>query len=161
MPAVIIAGSMKSGTSALSEILLRNPYLQTTKASKGEAHFFDEDPVFLQSADNLGEPSTLCKVQRQYSTYWKEHKRYNQTLYMEKTPRYMMLTETPQHIVKVCRWKPKIVMLLRDPVSRLVSHHKMNNERLRGTYGVPLEGAIQMELERLHRAGLRSHTHSD
>jgi len=44
----------------------------------------------------------------------------------EKTPNYMIWPHVPAAIVETCPWKPKIVIVLRNPIDRLYSQYRMN-----------------------------------
>jgi len=153
-PHFIIIGAQKAGTTAMGHLLQMHPQLQRTH--EVEAHFFDGDKVFLQNKDKLDDEATLCMIQERYHQhYWQplEEKDYRK-VFFEKTPRYIIWPDVPKHIQQVCPWNPKIVAILRDPIDRLYSHHKMNSGRDRGTAGTKLDIAIDQEISNMRGVGL-------
>jgi len=71
----------------------------------------------------------------------------------EKTPFYLVWPHIPEAILKTCPWRPKIVIMLRNPVDRLYSHYQMRfimKQTEKGT----LESTLNGELELLHKFGL-------
>ena len=94
-------------------------------------------------------------------------------LTFEKTPYYLVWPHIPQAIIKTCPWKPKIIVMLRNPVDRLYSHYKMmmklvntkiinqnknNNQNMTrnkdGSSSSSLESILNTELRLLHQFGL-------
>ena len=152
-PHFIIIGAQKAGTSALGAWLDTHPLL---KNAHGEAHFFDENAFLLENLNRLDDDVTMCKIRRRYnSIHWQPLTKGDVgKLFFEKTPRYMILPDVPKLIKKVCPWNPKIIAILRNPISRLKSHHKMNLERNRGTVGLSLDNAIHAELQVMRALGL-------
>jgi len=149
MPIIV----QKAGTSALGYLLDMHPML---KNAKSEVHFFDENSFLLENLHNLDDEITICKLQRRYhiQSYDPLNKSDHGKVFFEKTPRYMMLPDVPRLIKKVCPWKPKIIAILRNPIDRLQSHHKMNVERGRGTHEISLDQAINAELQVMRKMGL-------
>jgi hypothetical protein len=98
-----------------------------------EVHFFDTDEFFASRDVD-------------YSRY---HARFNPTarkrLLGEATPIYMYWEPAPQRIQ---RYNPamKLILLLRNPVTRAYSH--WNHERARGRLNLPFEQAISTEEKR-------------
>ena len=152
-PHFIIIGAQKAGTSALGEWLDMHPKL---KNAHGEAHFFDENRFLLENLENLDDEVTMCKVRRRYhSINWQPLNDDDiGKIFFEKTPRYLIWPDVPKLIQKICPWNPKIIAILRNPISRLKSHHKMNSERERGTVGLSLDQAIHAELQVMRATGL-------
>eukprot|EP00977_Amphora_coffeiformis_P025979 scaffold23349_cov154-Amphora_coffeaeformis.AAC.3 len=70
----------------------------------------------------------------------------------EKTPNYMIWPHVPAAIVETCPWKPKIVIVLRNPIDRLYSQYQMN---FVSQPDVPdLETELERELSMLREHGL-------
>ena len=70
----------------------------------------------------------------------------------EKTPNYMIWPHVPAAIAETCPWKPKIVIVLRNPIDRLYSHYQMN---FVSQIGVPdLDTVLDRELVLLRKFGL-------
>lgn len=67
----------------------------------------------------------------------------------EKTPNYMIWPHVPSAIVHTCPWKPKIVMVLRNPVERLYSQYRMHFEQQPGS--LDLESTLDIELSTLRK----------
>ena len=42
-----------------------------------------------------------------------------------------MSPDVPALIDRICSWKPKILVILRDPIERAYSHYRMEREKLR------------------------------
>ena len=72
---------------------------------------------------------------------------------MEKTPMYMIWPHIPQAILDTCPWKPKIVLMLRNPIDRLYSHYSMRL-KTNGKSTDPLDITIDKEIEMLRKFGL-------
>jgi len=150
-PHFIIIGAQKAGTSALGSLLNLHPRL---KSARREAHFFDESKYLLQNLNNLDNDEIMCRIRKNYYNKWQHKSGDRGKLFFEKTPRYLIMPDVPELIEKVCPWKPKIIAILRNPIDRLQSHHKMNVERARGTAGLSLDEAIDAELDVLRNVGL-------
>lgn len=76
----------------------------------------------------------------------------NRILTFEKTPNYMIWPHVPAAIVEVCPWRPKIILVLRNPVDRLYSQYQMQFVQ---EAGVPsLSDVLAHELSFLHKFGL-------
>ena len=153
-PHFIIIGAQKAGTTALSSLLQMHPHLKGSK--EVEAHFFDQDEKFQRLQHNLDDNDTLCQVQkRYYHRYWAPLQEGDLgKLFFEKTPRYMFWPDVPAYLQKVCPWQPKLIAVLRNPIDRLYSHHKMNAGRNQTTAQYRLDNAINREVWMLREAGL-------
>lgn len=115
--AFVIAGTQKGGTTALASYLQEHP--EICMSTVKEVHFFDNEEQFA-SGDV------------EYSRY---HAYFNPTvrkqLLGEATPIYMYWEPAPQRIQ---RYNPamKLIMLLRNPVTRAYSHWNWNRDHARG-----------------------------
>ena len=132
----MIVGAQKCGTSALAHFLSQHP--EICMASPKEVHLFDSP---------------------KYSSDWTPEqidKRYGSRLAHcsgvrilgEATPSYMFVPEIGRDLA---RYNPdlKLIVLLRDPVERAVSHYYM--EKNRGRERRPLWFALLREPFRLRR----------
>ena len=72
----------------------------------------------------------------------------------EKTPNYMIWPHVPAAIVETCPWKPKIVMVLRNPIDRLYSQYQMNFVSQIDVLLPDLETELERELVMLRKHGL-------
>ncbi len=132
--AFVIAGTQKGGTTALASYLQEHPAICMSTVK--EVHFFDSDEYFASGDVD-------------YARY---HARFNPTagerLLGEATPIYMYWESAPQRIQ---RYNPamKLIMLLRNPVTRAYSHwnwNRVNPRRRREP--LPFEQAIAAEEQR-------------
>lgn len=133
----VIAGAQKSGTTALAHFLSQHPDIAMAMS---EGHVFD--------APDYSADWTPAEIDQHY------HGRFGpgdgKSLHGESTPVYLFLPDVPGELA---RYNPdlKIVVALRDPVQRAVSHYVM--ERARGKERLPLWLALLAEPFRLRRRG--------
>jgi len=104
LPGVIMIGSKKSGTGLLTMFLDQHPSL---RACQREAHYFSEDTHYHQGLDWYLEH--LCA-----ST--------EPQIVIEKTPRYFVTESVPSRI-HAFNASVKLILILRDPVKRLISDY--------------------------------------
>jgi hypothetical protein len=129
--AFVIAGTQKGGTTALASYLQAHP--EICMSTIKEVHFFDTEEYFA-SAD---------------VDYARYHAHFSPTanarLRGEATPVYMYWEPAPQ---RIHRYNPamKLIMLLRNPVTRAYSHWNWNHEHARGHLDpLPFEQALDAE----------------
>ncbi len=123
----LICGTQKGGTTALAQYL--NGHSEIFIPSEKEVHFFDNETI------NWERPN-----------YKKYHLHFQQsgtdTLWGEATPIYMYWDASPRRI-----WaynpKMKIILILRNPISRCYSHWSM--EFNRDSESEDFEEAITLE----------------
>lgn len=153
-PHFIIIGAQKAGTSSLYNIIDQHPNIR--KALNFETHFFDNRVPARQLLRNMTE-NELCDVRHHYRTFFpKTPPNTNLTVLMfEKTPSYLTFPEIPAAIAKLCFWKPKIVVILRNPIDRAFSQYKMNFERRRNkqTAHPSFETLVQREVSQWRERG--------
>ena len=132
----MIVGAQKCGTTALARFLSRHP--EIGMANPKEAHLFD-------APDYSGGWSPK-EIDARYRPSF-EHCPAA-TIRGEATPIYMLLPEVARELH---RYNPdlKLIVLLRDPVERAISHYYM--ERARGDERLPLWLALLSEPFRLRR----------
>jgi len=127
----LIAGTQKGGTTALYEYLKMHSEIIMPELK--ELHFFDKDIYFTDKED--------------YEQYHKYYDFQNTKLKGEATPIYMYWETAPERIYK---YNPdmKLILLLRNPISRAYSQWNMeiqkNNEYL------SFSEAIRSEKRRLN-----------
>lgn len=158
IPSFIIAGAQKSGTSALYNILAAHPLLVST--SKFEAHFFDKTANQINSTSTEGE---ICRKGYEYYQYFnltssQDGLLRSSLMYAyEKTPSYLLNPNIPEMILKTCPWKPKIIVILRNPIDRAYSHHKMDQhrgEKWHNLTHVIFEEKLVQDYEELKKVGI-------
>ena len=147
VPDFIIIGAQKSGTSALADLLGR--HLLFARSLRQEPHFFD-DRVQI---NDLDDDARLCQIRKEYSNQWpslmdqffpvqnvnfRERKRWT----FEKTPSYLTIQTIAEKVDRVCFWRPKIIVSLRNPIDRAFSQYRMNN-------GNPIKGTFSLFEDRL------------
>lgn len=158
-PHFIIAGAQKSGTTALMHFLQEHPNIKASILT--ETHFFDwhypsdaqmNEWLKLHGYTSRLKPKDLqCAVREQYSKNFNVTENTSpETIFFEKTPSYLFLTKVPELISSICVWKPKIVVILRNPIDRAISHFQMKH----GNQGEIFENVIDEELLSLRRTGL-------
>lgn len=133
--AFVIAGTQKGGTTALASYLYEHPAIGMPAVK--EVHFFDTEENF-------------AGVDVDYARYHANFKpAVRGRLLGDATPIYMYWEPAQQRIQ---RYNPamKLVMLLRNPITRAYSHWNM--ERARGRDPLPFEEAIRTEAERCREA---------
>ena len=169
IPHFLIVGAQKAGTTALLEFLKQHPDLESSMEK--ETHFFDwHYPSQHKRKDwlmerrlplNLSPEEELCAVRKAYLEYFNTTSIMGRnTIVFEKTPGYLVLNEVPKRIATTLFWKPKIVVILRNPVDRAISNYRM---RIR-TYGRSFEDIVDTEMASLialglSRAPLRNQSH--
>ena len=131
----LVAGAQKAGTTALHHFLEQHPEIGMSEVK--ELHWFDVDANFGPTADL-----------RSY------HARFPvgpETRILESTPAYMYV---PAAARRIQQYEPamKLVLILRDPIERAFSHHRMVREVL-GAEPLGFEAAVAAERGRLALAG--------
>lgn len=130
-PNFIIIGSQKGGTTALNTYLSQHPLIETPTEYK-EPHFFDLYFPNKSPTENL---NTYIE------TYFDRDCRRAHCIAGESTPIYLYDTPViPPILNQTCPWV-KFLVLLRDPVKRLYSHHNMmfKDELLEASFEKHLE----------------------
>jgi len=131
VPHLILIGAQKSGTSTLQAIFDKEPnIIKPSYRRPFETHFFDFD-MGLRSTQAYSRKYTednLCAYRKIYSEFFKLPSiQANVSVVFEKTPSYIVYPMIPQFLDKVCTWKPKILAILRNPVSRAWSQFQMEH----------------------------------
>ena len=110
---VMIAGTMKGGTTALFHFIAQHPEICTSV--RKEVHFFDR-PSFFHGKPNY----------RRYHAWFDPQPSHK--ILFEATARYMFLPEYMEHIRE---YNPamRIIIILRNPIDRAYSHWQMNTRK--------------------------------
>ena len=126
----MVVGAQKCGTTALASFLAAHP--EIGMAEPKEAHLFD-DPDY-------GPGWTRERIGARYAACFRHCPEAR--LRGEATPIYLYFEETA---AELARYNPdlKLVVLLRDPAERAVSHYYM--EKGRGAETLPLWLALALE----------------
>jgi hypothetical protein len=133
--AFVIAGTQKGGTTALASYLYEHPEIGMPTVK--EVHFFDTEENFASAEVDYA----------RYHVYFKPAVRGR--LLGDATPIYMYWEPAPE---RIRRYNPamKLIMLLRNPLTRAYSHWNMERELKRDP--LPFEEAIRTEAERCRDA---------
>jgi hypothetical protein len=132
LPAFIIVGAQKGGTSSLYLYLSSHPRI--LPASRKEVHFFD-----LYHSRGV--------------KWYRSHFPTTRTLERsgaitgEASPYYLYHPHAAQRIAEVVP-DAKLIVCLRNPVDRAISHYWHTFRR--GSETLPMEEAFRMERERVH-----------
>jgi hypothetical protein len=162
IPQFLIVGAQKSGTTALYEFLKEHPQIRGSIAP--ETHFFDwhfpkgpeEQRNFFRThnlSPNVSSGELQCAIRKAYVDSFNVNLTGPvppDTIFVEKTPSYLFLANTPERISTTCFWKPKVIVILRNPIDRAFSHYKMRIQ----VKGRSFETIIDEEMESLHKVGL-------
>ena len=137
--AFMIVGAQKCGTSALAQFLDAHPEIRMS--SRKEVHLFD--------APEYSRDWTPGEIDERYRPHFAQGRFTGlpgETLLGEATPVYLFLRDIP---AELRRYNPdlKVIVLLRDPVERAISHYYM--EKGRGGERRPLWQALLLEPFRL------------
>jgi hypothetical protein len=127
-PDFIVVGAQKAGTGALRCLMIQHPLILWS--SKKEPHFFD-----LQ----------YNKGAKWYEMLFPERPSSDHLL-GEKSPYYIVHPQVPKRIFSHYP-NVKIIMILRNPVSRAYSHYQFNVAR--NMEKLSFEDAIEAESKRL------------
>jgi hypothetical protein len=124
-------GAQKSGTTSLHDILKQHPdvYLPRVK----ETHFFDDKKNYEHGLNWY------------FTTFYSEYS--GEKVCGECTPEYMFFSDIPQKLYTDLGPDLKLIFLLRDPVSRAVSHYQMSKKRTFET--LTFNEAILQEVSRI------------
>ncbi len=128
LPAFLIIGTQKGGTTSLHEYLAEHPMVSpsTTK----EVHYFDHS-----HHRGIG----------WYRAHFRPHSHPGE-IAGESTPYYLFHPLVPELVARDLP-DSKLIVILRNPIDRAFSHH--NHERALGFEDLPFEDAIAREPERL------------
>lgn len=134
----MIIGAQKAGTTALSHFLSQHPDVAMAKGK--EVHLFDAPDYSTDWAAN--------DINQRYAANFDGVS--TAVLWGEATPIYLY---RPEIIPELKRYNPalKLIVILRDPVERAISHYEM--EAARSNEELPLWQALWRESKRLSDEG--------
>lgn len=132
LPNFVIAGVSKAGTTTLFNALSRHPDVHP--ASTKETRYFQ--------AVRYGEPLPPLD---DYRGYFRGYA--GQAVTMECTPDYFYGGAATARVIQEVCGDPRIAVILRDPVTRLVSFFRFQRSRLQ----LPAEMTLADYVERCHR----------
>jgi hypothetical protein len=136
----LVCGTQKGGTSALDALLRRHP--QICMADTKEVHFFDHDPNFSEGVPD-------------YNAYHRHFSNNPDAIIRgESTPIYMYWKTAP-HRIHEYNPRMKLILLLRNPITRAFSHWNM--ERNRNAERLSFMEAIKSEQKRCQDAAPLQH----
>lgn len=116
LPNVICPGVQKAGTTYLYSLLRQHP--QIFMSMQKEIHFFSQ-------------PKVRKKGVAYYEKFFRNYN--NEKVIMEVTPRYITTESFIIDIKAVLGEDTKFVIMLRDPVKRLISQYRMRKSKKRET----------------------------
>ena len=138
LPAFLIAGAQRSGTSSMYRALSEHPNVLPAVLQKGVHYFdlhYDEGLPWYRSHFPLN--ATAARVRRRTGTA---------AVTFESSPYYLFHPLAGQRIAKDLPGV-KVISLVRDPVERAFSAHA--HELARGYETEPFERALDLEAERI------------
>ena len=134
-PDFLVAGAMKAGTSSLFHYLCLHPRI--VPPLRKETHYF-----------TVGHRAG--REEGWYRAHFPLRARLGRgALTGEATPDYLFDPEVPPRIARALPGI-RIILILRDPVTRAVSHYR--HEVAQGREYLPLDEALRVEEDRLARA---------
>jgi hypothetical protein len=141
----MIVGAQKAGTTALSQFLAQHPAVAIAQGK--EVHLFADQEV----VESWGSE----KINHFYCSFFPGVDA--NLVWGEATPIYLYW---PPIIPALKKYNPalKVIVLLRDPIERAISHYQM--EKVRKKEWLPLWAALLLEPMRLALAGQKlTHAH--
>ena len=119
LPSFIVAGSQKSGTTVAAALLSSLQGISFSK--KKEVHFFDNTKRYNQG---------IAKYLSYFHAWnYSEPDQYNPPMYGESTPFYIASRDACERISETIPGV-RIIILLRDPISRAYSEYQMKKRRV-------------------------------
>jgi sulfotransferase family protein len=137
LPNCFIVGAQKAGTSSLYHYLIQHP--QVHKSFKKEIHYFNGGTEESQNKYAYGENWYRAHFPKQKQLKHKD-------ICVDATPIYLFDPTVAQRIHKLTP-TAKIIILLRDPVERAISHYF--HVKRWGFEKLPIEQALAQEAARL------------
>lgn len=130
LPNFICVGAQKSATTTLADMLRNHP--EVFVPEQKELHFFDNDN-YLNSHIN------------EYLNHFRDSR--NCLIRTDFTPSYLYFTEVPQRILNTLGKEIKILIMLRNPIGRAISHYRMTYNR--GYENLTFKESFYKEKERI------------
>jgi hypothetical protein len=142
LPAFIIIGGQKCGTSSLFNYLCQHPQILRKAGVKKEIHYFDGG--FDPGIDNFAKGEAWYRAHFPLRSELRPNR-----ITGEATPLYLFDPRVPARIASQLP-DVKLIALLRNPVERTVSQYF--HEKRKGRENLPLEEALRQEEARIARA---------
>ncbi|MGD1713242.1 sulfotransferase domain-containing protein [Dapis sp. BLCC M172] len=136
LPSFIIIGAQKCGTTSLYNYMIEHP--QILPASMKELHFF-----------NWRSKQEDTKTVDWYLSQFPTIPHGKNLITGEATPDYLIDPHTPQRMFNLLP-DVKLIVLLRNPIDRAVSHYHHNRGISKKREPLPFRKAIEKEPERLN-----------
>jgi hypothetical protein len=138
----VVPGAQKGGTTALTTYLREHPEICMPRAMK-EMHYFSNDSGHFAQA-----------VVDHDDYHAKFHPQAGQRLWCDATPLYMFHGSAP---ARIREYNPamKMIILLRNPLTRAFSHWNMEVKREREP--LSFDEAVRTEGERVHADARQAH----
>lgn len=136
LPDVIIPGAQKAGTSSLFAWMVQHPDVHGSVPK--EVHFFD--------GGRTPGHDTWGKGQRWYRAHFPTRSTVGRGVALEASPLYLFHPHAAERIAGMLP-EVRLVVLLRNPVDRAISHYF--HEKTRGREPLGLLDALRAEDERL------------
>lgn len=141
-PHFIIAGAQKAATTAISKIISEVPNILRTV--KPEGHVWDS----IKNAETWTSDQR-CQFLQFYFREWDADLVKTNTILYEKTPRLIALNHTPKLINLLLPRKPKIIVILRNPIDRMYSMFAMDYRRYEKNRVVSFEAYMKRGIKYL------------
>ena len=138
-PDFIIVGAQKAGTTSLFRYLATHPNIKAPFKTK-EIHFFD---------GGLDEVDNYKKGLSWYKSHFPKKSKMENKITFEASPLYLFHPEAPFRIKKVLP-DVKIIILLRNPIDRTISHYF--HEKRKNREKLPIEEALKYEESRIEKS---------
>lgn len=138
MPSFLIIGAQRSGTTSLYKYLVRHPLVGSVLLGKG-VHYFDVNYDRGLGWYRAHFPTRL-------TARLASARHGGEMITGEGSPYYVFHPLAPERIVRTLP-DAKLILLLRDPVARALSHYE--HEVARGFEELSFEEALDREEERL------------
>lgn len=145
LPDFMIVGAMKAGTTSLFKYLKYHPQLYPSCTK--EVHFFD--------GGNSPGSDTYQNGEFWYRAHFPLLHTVGRGMSYEASPSYLFNPTVPERIFKLIP-KAKLIILLRDPTERAISHyfHEVRKAREK----LPIQVALEMEDQRFSKLSQNDHT---
>lgn len=144
LPDYLLIGAQKAGTMFVQAMLMQHPAIV---AGQRELHFFDRSydrgtAWYSSQFPTIEGRERMVRQQGEFATG-------------ERTPSYLFDPLVPKRVAALLP-EIRLLVMLRDPVARALSHYQHN--RRRGSEHLSFEDAVACELDQREGRGLR-HPH--
>lgn len=137
LPDFLVIGAQRSGTSSLYKYLEHHPCVLSSLRKETE---------YFSARFGLGEAWYRAHFPSRARRSWQEHRRGLAVLTFEASPNYLFHPLSAERAATMVP-NAKLVVLLRNPIERALSHHQ--HEVRAGRETLTFEEAVELEAERL------------